>query len=68
MISEDVVPVMVYKFNLSDNVSSPVGKVVSCGIITICFTPKDILFDMIGEIVSCSDIDSNKSSGVVWVK
>jgi hypothetical protein len=68
MISEDVVPVVVYKFNLSVNVSSPVGEVVSCGIVAICFTLKDILFDVIWEIVSCSGIDSNKGSEVVWVK
>jgi hypothetical protein len=68
VVSEDVVPVIVYKFNLSVNVSSPVGEVVSCGRSAICFTPKDILFDMIGEIVSCSSIDLNKISRVVWVK
>jgi hypothetical protein len=68
VISEDVVPVMVYKFNLPVNVSSPVGEIVSCRIFAVCFTPKDVLFDMIGEIVSCSGIDPNKGSGVAWVK
>jgi hypothetical protein len=68
MVSEDVVPVMVYKFNLSVSISLPVGKVISCGKITVCFTLKDVLFDIIGEIISCSSIDSNKGSGVTWVK
>ena len=68
MISEDVVPVMVYKFNLSVDVSLPVSEVVSCGKFAICFTPKDVLFDIIGEIISCSSIDSNEISGVAWVK
>jgi hypothetical protein len=68
MVSEDVVPVMVYKFNLSVDVSLPVGKVVSCRKFAICFTPKDVLFDMGGEIVSCSDMNSNEISRVAWVK
>ena len=68
MISEDVVPVMVYKFNLSVDVSLPVSDIVSCGVAAICFTPKDVLFDMIGEIVSCSGMDLNKISVVAWVK
>jgi hypothetical protein len=68
MISEDVVPVMVYKFNLSVNVSSPVGKVVFCGEFAVCFTPKDVLFDMGWEIVSYSGLDLNKISRVMWVK
>jgi hypothetical protein len=65
MVSKDVVPVIFYKFNLSVSVSLPVGKVISCGKITIYFTLKDVLFDMIGKIVSCSSIDSNKGSRVV---
>jgi hypothetical protein len=68
MISEDVVPVMVYKFNLSVDISLPVGKVVSCGEFAICFTPKDVLFDMGWEIVSCSGLDSNEISRVTWIK
>jgi hypothetical protein len=68
MISKDLVPVMVYKFNLSVDVSLPVGEVVSCGEFAICFTPKDVLFDVGWEIVSCSSLDSNKISGVAWVK
>jgi hypothetical protein len=68
MISEDVVPVMVYKFNLSVDVSSPVGKVVSCREFAICFTPKDVLFDVGWEIVSCSGLDLNEISRVAWIK
>jgi hypothetical protein len=59
---------MVYKFNLSVNVSSPVGEVVSCGEFAIYFTPKDVLFDVGGEIVSCSGMDLNKISRVAWIK
>jgi hypothetical protein len=68
VVSENVVPVIVYKFNLSVNVSSPVSEVVSCGKFTVCFTPKDVLFDMGGEIVSCSSMDLNKVSRVAWVE
>jgi hypothetical protein len=68
VISKDIVPVMVYKFNLSVDVSLPISEIVSCGKFAICFTPKDVLFDMIGEIVSCSGMDSNEVSRVVWVK
>jgi hypothetical protein len=68
MVSEDVVPVMVYKFNLSVNVSLPVGEVVSCGKFAVCFTLKDVLLDVNREIVSCSGMDSNEISGVMWVK
>jgi hypothetical protein len=68
VVSEDVVPVMVYKFNLSVNVSSPVGKIVFCRKFAICFTPKDVLLDVIGEIVSCSGMDLNEFSRVAWVK
>jgi hypothetical protein len=68
VISEDVVPVMVYKFNLSVNVSSPVGEVVSCGEFAVCFTPENVLFDVGWEIISCSGLDSNKISRVAWVK
>jgi hypothetical protein len=68
VVSEDIVPVMVYKFNLSVDVSLPVGEIVSCREFTVCFTPKDVLFDMIGEIVSCSGTDLNKVSRVMWVK
>jgi hypothetical protein len=68
MISEDVVPIIVYKFNLSVSISLPIGKVISCRKIAICFTPKDVLFDMIGKIISCSSIDSNENFRIVWVK
>jgi len=68
VISEDVVPVMVYKFNLSIDVSLPVGEIVSCGEFAICFTPKDVLFDMGWEIISCSGLDLNEISRVAWVK
>jgi hypothetical protein len=68
VVSENVVPVMVYKFNLSVNVSSPVGEIVSCRKIAICFTPKDILFDVGREIISCSGMDLDEISGVTWVK
>jgi hypothetical protein len=68
MVSEDIVPVMVYKFNLSVDVSLPIGEVVSCRKFAICFTPKDVLLDVIGEIVSCSGMDSNEISRVAWVK
>jgi hypothetical protein len=64
VVFKDVVPVMVYNFNLSVNVSLPVGEVVSCRKFAICFTPKDVLFDMGGEIVSCSGMDSNEISRV----
>jgi hypothetical protein len=56
---------MVYKFNLLIGVGSPVGEVISCRVINICFTPKDVFFDVIGEIISCFGIDLNKGSGVV---
>ena len=65
MVSENVVPVIVYKFNLSVDVSLPIGEVVSCRKFAICFTPKDVLLNMIWEIVSCSGIDSNEISRVV---
>jgi hypothetical protein len=68
VISEDVMLVMVYKFNLSVSIGLPVGEVISCREFIVCFTSKDVLLDMIWEIVSCSGIDLNKCSGVVWVK
>jgi hypothetical protein len=64
VVFKDIVPVMVYKFNLSVNVSLPIGEIISCRIIAVCFTPKDVLFDIIWEIVSHSGIDLNKGSGV----
>jgi hypothetical protein len=46
----------------------PIGKVIFCREFAICFTPKDKLFDIVGEIVSYSDIDLNKSSEIVYIK